>query len=132
MNKIIGAALVALALALPASAQDEPGSACIAADGGSCSIVAGSESDDIVVEGTTIAGNRGSWIAAGEWTLEVYGNADCTGTPIRTRSSADQNNIVDGVAGSNNGGVYYGLCATATAGPGGLVVLMTGSTDLLP
>lgn len=132
MKKFLAVSLTALALALPMVGQAATGDSCIAANGESCRVVAGPESDSVVVEGTDVVSGRGSWIAAGEWTITIWHTNDCSGTPFRVISSDDANNVVEGVAGSNNGGVYFGLCAEASTGPGGVVTLGAIASELLP
>lgn len=131
MKKIIAASVVALALGLPTAGSAAQFDSCVAANGGSCTIVAGSEADDITVEGTTLLGARGSWIAGGSWTIEMFLSGDCSGTPFRTYSSADDNNL-EGLGGANNGGGYYGTCVKATAGEDGFVLLGSTHSGLLP
>ena len=130
MKKIIGVALIALALGIPAAGHAGTGDSCFVANGGTCQFVAGPESDNVGDGSTTLIGGRGSWIAGGEWSIEMYHADDCSGAPYRTYSSVTDNNA-GGLGGSNNAGGYYGSCIKVTAGDG-FVLAGALHSDLLP
>lgn len=119
----------------PSGPPSWAGTMCLATDGSPCQINAGAKSEDIIVNGQTVATGRGSWLAHGTWTIDMYFTPDCSGAPYKSVSSTDGNNDPSGLGlgGSNNGGGYYGSCIKATAtGPDSFVLMGDLASPLIP
>jgi hypothetical protein len=123
-RSLIMLAVVAAFASMGVGHADTAGTgSCIAVQGSPCEFQAGSESGATDLgDGALVLNGRGSWIAAGDWTITVFeGSCANKGGVLKTYSSASDNNVAP-VLGANNGGVYFGLCAAVSADSPGSII----------